>query len=149
MAFEYGGGAFFIPYLLALLFVGIPLVILEVTLGQYVQSGDVGGFGSIHKRLRGIGLGSIVCAWVLVTYYVPLIAWCCNAFVDTFISENWSSDTTGSEAYDYFLNDIVGGGTVGEDGRPTRIVPANVGYIAFVWFVVALCLAFGIKVRET
>jgi len=78
-----------------------------------------------------------------------LIAWCSNAFVDTFISENWSSDTTGSEAYDYFLNDIVGGGTVGEDGRPTRIVPANVGYIAFVWFVVALCLAFGIKVRET
>ena len=36
LAFEYGEGAFFIPYLLALFLIGIPLLMLEVGFG-YVK----------------------------------------------------------------------------------------------------------------
>jgi NSS family neurotransmitter:Na+ symporter len=32
--YEFGGAGFFVPYLIALLFVGIPILILEITLGQ-------------------------------------------------------------------------------------------------------------------
>ena len=109
--------AFFIPYLIALFFIGIPLVILEISLGQYHQTGDVGVFGGIHKRLRGVGLGSVVCAWVVVTYYVPLIGWVVNAFFDSFRNAAlWERGmTTGSEAYSYFLDEIVGEKTLGDD----------------------------------
>jgi len=31
---KYGGGFFFIPYLLALFFMGIPMALMELTLGQ-------------------------------------------------------------------------------------------------------------------
>eukprot|EP00984_Skeletonema_dohrnii_P005766 scaffold2037_cov87-Skeletonema_dohrnii-CCMP3373.AAC.8 len=145
LAYEYGGGAFFIPYIMALLFIGIPLVTLEVSLGQYHQTGDVGVFGSIHRRLKGVGLGSVIAAWVLVTYYAPLIAWVINAFFDSFRNAAIWEDSTGSEAYAYFLDEIIGEKTLGADYLPTRMVWANVGYIAVTWFVVWLCLAWGIE----
>jgi len=147
LAYEYGGGAFFIPYLMALLFVGIPLVTLEVSLGQYHQTGDVGVFGSIHRRLKGVGLGSVIAAWVLVTYYVPLIAWVVNAFFDSFRNASiWQdSNVNGTAAYANFLDEIVGEKTLGPDNLPTRMVWANVGYVALTWFVVWLCLAWGIE----
>ncbi len=39
LAVKYGGGAFFIPYLMALFLLGIPLAILEIGFGQYFQTG--------------------------------------------------------------------------------------------------------------
>lgn len=35
--------------LMALFIIGIPLLILEISLGQYYQTGDVGVFGSFHR----------------------------------------------------------------------------------------------------
>ena len=37
----YGGRAFFVPYLLALFFIGIPYLFLEIGLGQFYQTGEV------------------------------------------------------------------------------------------------------------
>ncbi len=147
LAYEYGGGAFFIPYIMALLFVGMPLVTLEVSLGQYHQTGDVGVFGSIHRRLKGVGLGSVIAGWAVVTYYVPLIAWVVHAFFDSFTSDSiWQdSNVNATVTYAYFLDEIVGEKTLGPDSLPTRMVWANVGYVALTWSVIWLCLAWGIK----
>jgi len=110
LVYEYGGGAFFIPYLLALFLIGIPLLVLEISLGQYAQTGDVGVFGSIHKRLSGVGLASIACGYMLVTYYSMLLAWTFNAFFDSFGRNSfWSQDeVTGTEAKEYFYTNIIG-----------------------------------------
>ena len=108
---------------------------------------DVNVFGGIHRRLRGVGVASIACGYMLVTYYSMLLAWVCNAFFDTFGSENfWAQpQVTGSEAKDYFYNEIIGMSTLGEDLRPTRLVGKNVGYSFLTWAIIYLCVAFGIK----
>ena len=41
LVYKYGGGAFFIPYLIAFFIIGIPITILEVSLGQVYQTGDM------------------------------------------------------------------------------------------------------------
>jgi len=146
LVYEYGGGAFFIPYVLALLLIGIPLLVLEFALGQYYETGDVNVFGGIHKRLRGVGLSSIACGYMLVTYYSMLLAWVANAFFDSFGDNFWAQPlVTGSDAKAYFYNEIIGMSTLGPDNRPTRIVGKNVGYALLTWFIVYLCIAFGIQ----
>lgn len=62
-----------IPYILALLVIGIPLLVLEVAVGQYYQAGNVGAFGSINTRFRGIGLASVMNSFLLNCYYTTLI----------------------------------------------------------------------------
>ena len=138
---------FFVPYLMALFLIGLPLLILEISLGQYYQTGDIGVFGSFNRRLRGIGLTSVVCSFIVVTYYSMLIAWVINAFFDSFgPNDPWATDgTTGEEAVGYFYSTVIGMDTLGDDLRPTRIVGKNVGYSFLTWLLIWLCLAFGTK----
>jgi SNF family Na+-dependent transporter len=75
LVYKFGGGTFFIPYLMALFLIGIPLLILEFGLGAAYQSGDIIAFGSIHKRLRGVGFASVFEAFMVVIYYNAIIAW--------------------------------------------------------------------------
>jgi len=147
LAVKYGGGAFFIPYLMALFFLGIPLAILEIGFGQYFQTGDIGVFGTFHPRLRGVGLASVACGFMLDTYYVVLIAWVLNAFFSSW-DENapWGDpNLTGANATDYFINEIIGAGTVTDDNKATRIVGRNVGFAFLTWFIIFLCIAWGVK----
>jgi len=148
LVYSFGGGVFFIPYFLALVFIGLPILILEIGLGQYYESGDVEVFGGIHHRLRGVGLSSIGCGYMLVTYYSMLISWVVHAFIDTFGSTTvfGEAGVTGTEASEYFMDSIVGMETVGDDMKPTRLVWKNVGYSFLVWAVIYCCVAFGVKV---
>jgi len=84
---------------------------------------------------------------MVVTYYSVLIAWVINAFFDSFGSDDpWATEgTTGENATKYFLEEIIGTKTLGPDGRPTRMVGANVGYSALAWFLIWACLAGGTK----
>lgn len=72
---RWGGGAFLLPYFLALFLIGHPILLLELAMGQRYQSGDIDAFGAINKRMRGIGLASIFGAYSIVLYYCVVIAW--------------------------------------------------------------------------
>jgi SNF family Na+-dependent transporter len=147
LSVEYGGGAFFIPYFLAFFIIGVPILILEIGFGQFWQTGDVGVFGSFNPRLRGVGVASVGCGWMLVVYYSVLIAWVINAFFDSFgDAAPWADEgVTGDVAIDYFLEEIIGTKTLGEDQKATRMMWANVGYSALAWASIWGCLAFGTK----
>lgn len=147
LAKDYGGGAFFIPYILALFVVGLPVLTLEVALGQFYQTGNVGCFGSFHKRYRGVGMSGCALAFCLVVYYSMLLSWVARAFFESFGNNDpWAKEgVTGEDAVSYFYNDIIGMSTLGEDSRPTTVVAANVGYSVLVWICIWLCLAFGME----
>ena len=66
LTYKYGGGAFLIPYLIALFIIGIPIMILELGIGQKIQKGAIATFGKINRRLTGIGLTRIIDALLLL-----------------------------------------------------------------------------------
>lgn len=147
LAADFGGGAFFVPYLLAFFVVGLPILFLEIGLGQYHQTGDVGAFGSFHKRLRGIGVCSIGGTYVARPVYGILFAWILRAFFESFSDEApWDNEEiTGTDAFSYFFDEIVEQSTLREDNRPTTLVGTNVGYSAASWFITWLCVAWGVR----
>lgn len=48
-------GAFLIPYLIALVFEGLPLLYLELAIGQRLRKGSIGVWNSISPLLGGVG----------------------------------------------------------------------------------------------
>lgn len=74
LCFKWGGGIFFIPYLFALFFLGLPMMMLELSLGQLFQRGDIGVFRGIHPKLYGVGLASVFSAFAINIFYTYLIA---------------------------------------------------------------------------
>lgn len=73
LAYEYGGGAFFIPYLLAIVLIGIPLLFLELVLGQVYQRGNISAFAVCHKRMRGVGVASIASNFMVSFFLSELL----------------------------------------------------------------------------
>ena len=76
LTYRYGGfGNFFLPYICALVFFGIPLLLMELGLGQKFQRGDISVFRNIHPRLAGIGIVSVLCSYIITLYYTVMIGW--------------------------------------------------------------------------
>jgi SNF family Na+-dependent transporter len=146
LVYQYGGGAFFLPYILALVFIGIPLLVQEIAMGQHLQSNDVAVSGYFHKTFKGVGVGSILCGLFVSMYYVPLVSWCIRAFFESFgrMRDDWQ-EISGTDATQYFFHEVIGTYTLDEDRRPTRIVPLSVFYLALTWIIVGCCLGFGLK----
>ena len=74
LTYKWGGGIWFIPYLIALMLLGLPMMLLELSLGQLFQRGDIGVFRGIHPRLYGVGLASVFSAFAINIFYTYLIA---------------------------------------------------------------------------
>ena len=74
--YSFGGGAFLIPYIIALVLVGIPVMVLEFSLGHYTQRAAPDAFKRGHKRFELVGWWGIVLAFVIVTYYPVILAYC-------------------------------------------------------------------------
>jgi SNF family Na+-dependent transporter len=47
-------------------------------MGQYYQMSHVGAFGSIHMRLRGVGLSAVLNGFFIFVYYTMFIGWIVN-----------------------------------------------------------------------
>jgi len=79
MAYQNGGGAFLIPYFLALVTAGIPLMILEFGLGHSMKGSSVLSFRRIDRRLEWFGWWMpLLVMYGIMLYYTVIIGWCLN-----------------------------------------------------------------------
>ncbi|XP_050710080.1 sodium-dependent nutrient amino acid transporter 1-like [Eriocheir sinensis] len=91
VALENGGGAFLIPYLIVLLFIGRPMHYLELILGQFSSCGP-SQVWEMLPAFKGVGYGQMLVNWVVCTYYVSLMATCLFFFFASFNQElPWAS----------------------------------------------------------
>lgn len=138
VAYENGGGAFFIPYLFALLTAGIPILIMEFTIGhKYRGSAPLSFFRMSGKKAEWLGWWGVFVAFVISTYYSVIVAW---AIKYTFFSLNLS---WGSNTKDFLYSNVLQlSDTPGELGG---YVPGVLFPLLVVWGIAFIILFIGIQ----
>ncbi|KAJ4929816.1 hypothetical protein JOQ06_018837 [Pogonophryne albipinna] len=74
LCYRNGGGVFLIPYFIMLFVTGVPLFLMELSLGQYGAAGPI----TVWKccpLLKGIGIGMLCVSCLVCLYYNVIIAW--------------------------------------------------------------------------
>ncbi|WP_156288514.1 sodium-dependent transporter [Oceanobacillus salinisoli] len=137
VAYENGGGAFFIPYLFALLTAGIPLLIMEFTIGHKYRGSAPLSFSRMNKKAEWLGWWGALVAFVISTYYSVIIAWAMSYTIFSF-NLNWGSDTEAFLFNDY-LNLTV------DPGQTGSFVPGVLIPLIIVWVLVLGILFKGVK----
>ncbi|CAL8390094.1 unnamed protein product [Boreogadus saida] len=75
LCYKNGGGVFFIPYLLFLVVCGVPLFLLETSLGQYTSLGGVSAWRALCPLFGGLGYASQLMMLHGCVYYIIILAW--------------------------------------------------------------------------
>lgn len=75
VAYSNGGGAFFIPYLVALVTAGIPLMILEFGIGQMMQGSAPTALKRCNRHAEWIGWFALLIGTLISIYYAAIMAY--------------------------------------------------------------------------
>ncbi len=128
MAYENGGGAFLIPYLVALLTAGIPLMILEYGIGHKNRGSAPLAYARVSRKFEWVGWWAVMSVMFgIVLYYNVIISWCLNYFVFSF-DLSWGNDT---EAF--FNNSFL---KIGDGPWPPGNIQGSIlSGLIVIWFV--------------
>ncbi|MCX9014527.1 MAG: sodium-dependent transporter [Candidatus Methanoperedens sp.] len=70
-----GGGAFLIPYVIAVFMFGLPLMILEFSLGRHYKTSVVSAFSKLGKKFEVAGLFLVFMMVMILGYYLVVTSW--------------------------------------------------------------------------
>jgi NSS family neurotransmitter:Na+ symporter len=141
MAYENGGGAFFIPYLFAMITAGIPLMILEFGLGHRFRGSAPKTLAGASKKWEWLGWWQVLVAFIISVYYVVVIGWCLS-YVGFGVTQAWGADPE-----TFFFANYLGltDGPLNFGGIRWNILAVVVLAWAITWFVVFKGVEFGIE----
>ena len=120
-----GGGAFFIPYLVAIAIMGIPFLILEYGIGFSFKDSFTNIFKRINPKLEILSWILVLLVFFVVIYYVVIISW---DFIYLLSSFNFA---WGSDPALYFVKSV--GGSSNLSNFTSILLPTLVG-VLLVWF---------------
>lgn len=136
VCYDNGGGAFLIPFFVAIFTAGIPLLILEFSIGHWAGATPPQAFRKKGKKWEWAGWITVLIPFIVATYYVVVMAWCFSYMVYS-IDLRW-----GSQAGVFFTHFL------GDTGSPLVIggisIPILLGLLV-VWISIFLILYKGVK----
>ena len=137
IAYENGGGAFLIPYLVALLTAGLPLLMLEYGIGHRFRASAQLAYRRLHPKTEWIGWWQMGISFVIAVYYAVILGW---AMLYTFFS---FSKAWGEDPGTFFLADVLQ--TSDEVTVAFDFVPSVLGTTAVAWVALLVVLLLGVQ----
>ncbi|XP_036996825.2 orphan sodium- and chloride-dependent neurotransmitter transporter NTT5 isoform X2 [Artibeus jamaicensis] len=152
-----GGWSFFIIYLFLLLLVGIPLLFLEMAVGQRMHQGSMGVWKIIGPWVGGVGYTSFMVCLIASLYCNVFNAWILTYLCQAFkYSTPWehcpllknSSDfdpecqRTTPSMYFWYRSTLKASDSIEDSGPP--VLGLSILYL-LSWCLVGTCVIFGLK----
>ncbi len=104
IAGENGGAAFIIAYLVAVVAMGLPLMLIEISAGRGEKGGVVKTFRAVHKKAAWFGWFVVALTLVILSYYLVVTGWTLGFAVDSLDGKigSFSDFTSGVKPLLYF-----------------------------------------------
>lgn len=125
-----GGGSFFIPYLIAILIMGIPFLILEYGVGFTFRQSFSSIMKKIDPKFEIIAWILVLLVFVVTIYYMVILSWDLIYLASSF-TFSWGVDTA-----QYFVSTV--GGSSNLSNANFLLIPTAVGVIIMwiaLWFI--------------
>jgi NSS family neurotransmitter:Na+ symporter len=131
MAYDNGGGAFMIPYVFAVFTAGIPLMIMEFSLGKRTGMAAPGALAWLGRGGRMLGWWQTSLGFFMMTYYSVVLSWAlCYAFFAA--TGAWGSDPQ-TFFFESFLH--TSSGPMDPGGPVWQVANGALAIWALVWLI--------------
>ena len=136
VAYENGGGAFVIPYLVALLTAGIPFLLLDYSIGHKFRGSPPLSFARMRRGAEGLGWWQVGICAVIAIYYAAVLAWAVRYAFFSF-TKAWGADPAG-----FFIGEFLQVSAPGVTAEPVAGVMVP---LVVMWALVIAMLALGVQ----
>ena len=141
-----GGGAYLVPYLLAVLCFAVPLMVLEMSAGRHLRADVVSSFGHAGRSFKTFGWLICLILLLILSYYLVITGWTLAylAFSLLGIDVAFSDFTSSLQPVAYFLISALATGAIVSSGVKKgieRLVSVLVPFAFLILLALALfCL---------
>ncbi len=137
VAYEGGGGAFMIPYVVALLCAGLPFLFFDYAIGHKFRGGPPLAMRRLHPKAEWLGWWQAAVCAVIAVYYAAILAWAAR-YVGFSVNKEWGADPE-----TFFFGSFLQ--AADEAGVSTDMVPGVLIPLIAVWLVVIAVMALGVN----
>lgn len=135
VAYDNGGGAFMVPYLIALFTAGIPLLFLDYIIGHKYRAAPPRAYKKMVSSAQFVGWWQTLVSFIIAIYYAAVIVWAGSYMFFSF-GQKWGEDTT-----NFFVSDFIH-----HTGELTSVfVPQMFTGLIIVWALAMLIMFGGIR----
>ena len=130
VVYSNGGGTFFIPYLIAILIMGIPFLVLEYGIGFRHKDSFSNILKSINPKLEYISWALVLIIYFVLIYYLVIVSWD-MVYLGSSFNFNWGNDSAL-----YFVKNV--GGSSNLSNMSSFIIPTIISMLIawfFVWYI--------------
>lgn len=138
VAYENGGGAFIIPYIIALLVAGIPFLYLDYAMGHRNRGSAPLSFARLRRGTEFIGWWQVGICAIIAIYYAAIIGWALRYMIFSF-DKGWGDDPGA-----FFGGDFLQAADPSE-GITFDFVPGILIPLLIVWIGTIVIMAMGVE----
>ncbi len=138
LAAKHGGGAFLLAYILIMVVFGIPLLMMEISIGRKMRRGAPEAMRGLNKKLEPIGWAATTNAFVIAVYYAVVFAWVIMMAILSFKFAGMTGDNAAAGAL--WEGAIK---TTWSFSGFTTVSWLVLGCLAIAWFFIWYCIRHG------